>query len=78
VLKAKEYAGANSSGYRDDLKNHIRQQAWRTISHLFPQEEQEKVSSWLFDDNLDWKPLKIATAQLKIRWHENEQNYGAE
>jgi hypothetical protein len=64
--------------YRDVLKNHIRQQAWRTIKPLLPQEERTRFSGWLFDDDRDWKPLKEAAAKLTIRWSETEQKYVAE
>jgi hypothetical protein len=69
---------AEGSGYGDVLKNHIRQQAWRTIKPLFPEEARARFSGWLFDDDRNWKPLKDAAAKLKIRWSETKQRYFAE
>jgi hypothetical protein len=62
--------------YNDDLKTHIRHQAWRTIAHLIPSEREKESPGWLSEEK--WASLKMRTARLKIRWKDNEQNYVTE
>lgn len=62
-----------TGAYAEGLKMHMRQQARRSIEHLFPAAKKKRWSEWVIED--EWQPLKDAAAKLKIRWDEKGQAY---
>ena len=54
----------------DNLRRHIRGQAWRMVRHLLV----EKTEPEFLDEN-EWLKVKKKVASLKIRWNEKEQTY---
>jgi hypothetical protein len=66
-------ADRDLQGFGNGLRQHLREQAWRSIRHLLDRSEKSPDLS----SQAEWDKLKAKVVRLKIRWNEERQDYVA-